>query len=123
MTVDFGRVITAMVTPFNEKDEIDTNEVKWLVEHLINNGSDGIVVSGTTGEGPTLTKEEKVNLFKLVKEVAGNRASVIANVGNNNTKETVEFAQRVERETNVDGLLVVNPYYNKPNQIIFRLSA
>lgn len=116
MEVNFGKVITAMVTPFNELNEVDEQKVIWLVNHLIRTGSDGIVVAGTTGEGPTLSKKEKMNLFELVKTVAGERASVIANVGNNNTAETVEFAQLVERETNVDGLLVVNPYYNKPNQ-------
>lgn len=116
MTRNFGKVITAMVTPFNQKDEISEDSVIKLVQHLIETGNDGIVVSGTTGESPTLTKEEKINLFNLVKKTAGNRAKVIANVGNNNTKESAEFAKLVEEKTDVDGLLVVNPYYNKPNQ-------
>jgi len=116
MDCTFGRVITAMVTPFNKFGEVDYTAVSQLVMHLINNGSDGIVVAGTTGESPTLSKEEKLRLFRRVKEVAGEKISVIANVGNNNTLESVAFAKQVEEETNVDGLLVVNPYYNKPNQ-------
>ncbi|PGK51279.1 4-hydroxy-tetrahydrodipicolinate synthase [Priestia megaterium] len=116
MECTFGRVITAMVTPFNKFGEVDYTAVSQLVMHLINNGSDGIVVAGTTGESPTLSKEEKLRLFRRVKEVAGEKISVIANIGNNNTLESAAFAKQVEEETNVDGLLVVNPYYNKPNQ-------
>lgn len=116
MTVDFGRVVTAMVTPFDTKGNVHLEEVKRLTHHLINTGSTSIVVAGTTGESPTLSKEEKVKLFQTVKETAGDRAKVIANVGNNNTSDSVDFAKVVERETNVDGLLVVNPYYNKPSQ-------
>ena len=116
MTIDFGRVVTAMVTPFDSKGNVHIEEVKRLTNHLINTGSTSIVVAGTTGESPTLSKEEKIKLFQTVKKAAGDRAKVIANVGNNNTSDSVDFAKVVEQETNVDGLLVVNPYYNKPSQ-------
>lgn len=114
--IDFGRLITAMVTPFDENGEVNHEEAARVARHLIQTGTETIVVAGTTGEGPTLTKEEKMALFKTVKVAAGNRAKVIANIGTNNTKESMEFARIVEKETEVDGLLVVNPYYNKPNQ-------
>jgi len=114
--IDFGQVITAMVTPFTEENEVNYAQVEVLVEHLIQTGSDSVIVAGTTGESPTLTVTEKLNLFRKVKEISGDRLKVIANVGDNNTEHSVAFAQLVEKETNVDGFLLVNPYYNKPNQ-------
>lgn len=111
----FGKVITAMVTPFDEKGIIHRTSVHQLVHHLHENGTDSIVVAGTTGEGPTLTKREKLALFEWVKE-ASNDHQVIANIGSNNTKESIEFAQEVEKNGLADALLVVNPYYNKPSQ-------
>jgi len=112
----FGKILTAMVTPFNEDLEIDWENVKKLTEHLIENGTDTIVVAGTTGESPTLTKEEKLLLFQAVKKQANGRVKVIANAGNNNTKETVEFIKEIEELDVADGIMVVNPYYNKPSQ-------
>lgn len=112
----FGQIVTAMVTPFDQTLEVDMQAVEGLVEHLISNGSDSIVVSGTTGEGPTLTKEEKISLFEKVWEVSNGRIQVLSNIGSNNTKESLEFAKEVENLGVADGLMVVCPYYNKPSQ-------
>lgn len=114
--INFGRIQTAMITPFNEDLEIDFNEVSRLVEHLIATGTDSIVVGGTTGESPTLTHEEKLMLFHHVKNVAGERVLVIANVGSNNTKDSIAFAKEVESQGKADGIMLVNPYYNKPSK-------
>jgi 4-hydroxy-tetrahydrodipicolinate synthase len=113
--MNFGQLLTAMVTPFDQYGEIDFNETTNLVNHLINNGSDGLVVAGTTGESPTLTAEEKLVLFRHVVKVVDGRASVIAGTGSNNTKASIEFTKKVE-EIGVDGVMLVAPYYNKPNQ-------
>ncbi|WP_091772133.1 4-hydroxy-tetrahydrodipicolinate synthase [Piscibacillus halophilus] len=113
--MDFGNVLTAMVTPFDDQNELDLNRTEALIEHLINNGTDSLVVGGTTGESPTLTKDEKLTLYKHVVKVVNGRIPVIAGTGSNNTKETIEFTQKVE-ETGVDAVLLVAPYYNKPNQ-------
>lgn len=113
--MQFGRLITAMCTPFTLTSEIDWDAQAALIEHLIRTGTDSIVVSGTTAESPTLTKEEKLELFTFtVKQVAG-RAKVIAGTGSNNTAETLNFT-RLASETGVDGIMVVTPYYNKPSQ-------
>ncbi|WP_407891542.1 4-hydroxy-tetrahydrodipicolinate synthase [Lacticaseibacillus sp. N501-2] len=111
-----AHLITAIVTPFNDNDDIDYTVLEKLTNHLIAQGSDGFVIGGTTGEGPTLTAEEKITLFTRFAEIVGDRAAVIANVGSNNTKASVALAQQVSSINNVDGLLVVVPYYNKPNQ-------
>ncbi|WP_033829173.1 4-hydroxy-tetrahydrodipicolinate synthase [Bacillus andreraoultii] len=111
----FGRVSTAMVTPFDAKGNIDFIKTTQLVEYLINNGSDSLVISGTTGESPTLTSEEKIALFKHVVKVVNKRVPVIAGTGNYNTKETIELTEKAE-QAGVDGILLVAPYYNKPNQ-------
>ncbi|MCM3568605.1 4-hydroxy-tetrahydrodipicolinate synthase [Neobacillus mesonae] len=111
----FGQVLTAMVTPFDQQGEIDINAVKNLVNHLIANGTEGIVVSGTTGESPTLTTEEKVELFKLVVETAAGRVPVIAGTGSNNTRASIALTKKAE-EAGVDGVMLVVPYYNKPSQ-------
>lgn len=111
----FGRVSTAMVTPFDAKGNIDFIKTTQLVEYLISNGSDSLVISGTTGESPTLTSEEKIALFKHVVKVVNKRVPVIAGTGNYNTKETIELTEKAE-EAGVDGILLVAPYYNKPNQ-------
>lgn len=116
MKTNFGKVITAMVTPFDSSGEIDYAKVKELTRFTLERGADGLLVCGTTGESPTLTTDEKLNLFRAVKQEAGVRVPVLANVGSNNTRESVEFARLVEKETDVDGLLAVNPYYNKPDQ-------
>ncbi|MCY9020725.1 4-hydroxy-tetrahydrodipicolinate synthase [Priestia megaterium] len=111
----FGQVLTAMVTPFDDNGEIDFNATKTLVEHLITNGTDGLVVAGTTGESPTLTTEEKIELFKCVVEAAAGRVPVIAGTGSNNTKASINLTKLAE-ETGVDGIMLVAPYYNKPSQ-------
>lgn len=113
--MNFGQVLTAMVTPFDQNGEIDFNATKTLVEHLITNGTDGLVVAGTTGESPTLTTEEKIELFKCVVEAAAGRVHVIAGTGSNNTQASMSLTKLAE-ETGVDGIMLVAPYYNKPSQ-------
>ncbi|AZU60340.1 4-hydroxy-tetrahydrodipicolinate synthase [Neobacillus mesonae] len=111
----FGQVLTAMVTPFDQQGEVDVNAVKDLVNHLIATGTEGLVVSGTTGESPTLTTEEKVELFQLVVEAAAGRVPVIAGTGSNNTRGSIALTKKAE-EAGVDGIMLVVPYYNKPSQ-------
>lgn len=111
----FGNVLTAMVTPMNDKLEIDYRAAAALAIHLAENGSDGIVVAGTTGETPTLSKEEKKNLFREVKQAVGDSCKVIAGIGTYSTKESVELAEGIS-DLNLDGVLTVVPYYNKPSQ-------
>ena len=111
----FGRVSTAMVTPFDSKGHIDFAKTTVLINHLIENGSDSLVVAGTTGESPTLSKEEKIALFKHVVKVVDKRIPVIAGTGSNNTYATIELTKKAE-EIGVDGIMIVAPYYNKPNQ-------
>lgn len=115
MQVNWGPVVTAMVTPFNENLEVNYDAAQALAELLVQTGSTGLVVSGTTGESPTLTHEEKVTLFRKVKEAVGNRAAVIAGTGSYDTAESVHLSQEAER-VGVDGLLLVAPYYNRPSQ-------
>jgi 4-hydroxy-tetrahydrodipicolinate synthase len=113
--MNFGQILTAMVTPFDQNEEIDYNATRSLVNHLIANGTDGLVVAGTTGESPTLTTEEKVELFKFVVEVVGGRVPVIAGTGSNNTRESISLTSLAEK-AGADGVLLVVPYYNKPSQ-------
>ncbi|MBT2637081.1 MULTISPECIES: 4-hydroxy-tetrahydrodipicolinate synthase [unclassified Bacillus (in: firmicutes)] len=113
--VQFGRVSTAMVTPFDHKGHIDFAKTTQLVNHLIDNGTDSLVVAGTTGESPTLSKEEKIALFRHVVKVADKRVPVIAGTGSNNTYATIELTKKAE-EIGVDAIMIVAPYYNKPNQ-------
>ncbi|MEK5071008.1 4-hydroxy-tetrahydrodipicolinate synthase [Sporosarcina sp. FSL K6-1508] len=113
--MNFGQVVTAMVTPFNEHGDIDFEATRNLIEHLIANGTDSLVVSGTTGESPTLTNTEKVQLFKFVVKVVNGRVPVIAGTGSNNTRESVELTMLAE-DVGVDGVMLVVPYYNKPCQ-------
>ncbi|MDX8365120.1 4-hydroxy-tetrahydrodipicolinate synthase [Cytobacillus sp. IB215665] len=113
--IDFGNVATAMVTPFDNRGNIDFSKTSQLVNYLIDNGTDSLVISGTTGESATLSTEEKIALFQhVVSEVAG-RVPVIAGTGSNNTYASIELTKKAE-ETGVDGILLVAPYYNKPNQ-------
>lgn len=113
--MNFGRVLTAMVTPFDHQGEVDYPATKNLIDHLIANGTDALVIAGTTGESPTLSNEEKVALFSFaVKEVNG-RIPVIAGTGSNNTRESIALTAEAEN-TGVDGIMLVAPYYNKPNQ-------
>lgn len=113
--MNFGQVLTAMVTPFDQNGEIDFEATKTLVNHLIENGSDGLVIAGTTGESPTLTTDEKVELFKFVVNVVKGRVPVIAGTGSNNTKASISLT-RLAEEAGVDGIMLVTPYYNKPSQ-------
>jgi len=115
LVTDFGRVLTAMVTPFNKDQTIDFEQVKKLARHLVQSGSDGLVLAGTTGESPTLSKDEKVELFRVVVEEVGGDAIVIAGTGGNNTAASVELTRAAEK-VGVDGVLQVSPYYNKPTQ-------
>jgi len=111
----FGRLITAMITPFAENGEVNYAQAVRLAKGLIDGGSDSLVVSGTTGESPTLTTREKLDLFTQVKAAIGNRGKVIAGTGNYSTAESIELSREAER-AGVDGLLLVVPYYNKPPQ-------
>lgn len=113
--MNFGQVVTAMVTPFDANGEIDFHATKQLTEHLIANGTDALVVAGTTGESPTLSTEEKVQLFKFVTETAAGRVPVIAGTGSNDTRASIALTRRAE-EAGVDGIMLVTPYYNKPSQ-------
>jgi 4-hydroxy-tetrahydrodipicolinate synthase len=111
----FGRLLTAMVTPFDEKGAVDYGQAKKLALALMDSGSDGLVVSGTTGESPTLGHDEKLRLFSEIKSVVGNRGVVIAGTGSNSTQQSLELTREAEK-TGVDGCLLVVPYYNKPTQ-------
>lgn len=111
----FGRLITAMVTPFTENGEIDYGQAVRLAKGLVEAGSDSLVVSGTTGESPTLTTREKLKLFSEIKAALGNRGQVIAGTGNYSTAESIELSREAQH-AGVDGLLLVVPYYNKPPQ-------
>lgn len=111
----FGRVSTAMITPFDAKGHIDFPKTTQVINHLIENGSDSLVVAGTTGESPTLSKLEKIALFKHVVKVVEKRVPVIAGTGSNNTYDSIEMTKQAE-QAGVDAVMVVGPYYNKPNQ-------
>jgi 4-hydroxy-tetrahydrodipicolinate synthase len=113
--VSFGRLLTAMVTPFDAYGQLDRSKIKGLVDHLINTGSEGLVVAGTTGESPTLTHAEKLELFSRVLDAAEGRVPVIAGTGSNNTQESIELTKEAET-VGVDGIMLVAPYYSKPNQ-------
>jgi len=111
----FGQILTAMVTPFDEQGEIDYPATEHLINYLLANGTDGLIISGTTGESPTLSKQEKVDLFTFAVEVVNGRAPVIAGTGSNNTRESIELTKLAEN-TGVDGIMLVAPYYNNPSQ-------
>lgn len=111
----FGHLITAMVTPFDADNRVDYPRAAALTGRLIANGNDGLVVAGTTGESPTLSDDEKVRLFGAVKEAAGDRAKVIAGTGTYDTAHSIHLSKEAHR-IGADGLLLVNPYYNRPSQ-------
>lgn len=115
MNVDFGRILTAMVTPFNKDQSVNFDLARRLARRLVESGSDGLVIAGTTGESPTLTKEEKLELFRVVVEEVGGKASVIANTGGNSTAESIALT-RAAQKVGIDGVMLVAPYYNKPSQ-------
>jgi 4-hydroxy-tetrahydrodipicolinate synthase len=104
-----------MVTPFNEEGMVDYKQTKRLAQALLNSGSQGVVVAGTTGESPTLSHEEKLRLFSEVKSAVGKKGTVIAGTGSNNTAQSVELTKEAEK-IGVDACLLVVPYYNKPSQ-------
>ena len=110
-----GRLLTAMVTPFDAQGEVDYKQAKRLALSLLDSGSNGVVVSGTTGECPTLSKEEKLRLFAETKSALGNRGTVVAGTGNYNTRESQELTKEAEK-TGVDACILVVPYYNRPTQ-------
>lgn len=111
----FGSIITAMVTPFDQDGKLSREKTEVLVEHLIRSGSDSIVVNGTTGEAPTLSDEEKITLIQWVVEIVNHRIPVIAGTGTNDTRKSVELTKKATA-LNVDGIMAVTPYYNKPSQ-------
>lgn len=111
----FGRLLTAMVTPFNADGSVNYEKAADLAEWLINNGSDGLVVAGSTGEAATMNAEEKLELFRVVVNRINKRVPVIAGTGSNNTADSVKMTKMAEA-IGVDGALIVGPYYNKPTQ-------
>src|SRR5712691_10861371 len=111
----FGRLMTAMVTPFEASGEVDYGAAQRLARDLLACGSDGVVVAGTTGEAPTLTHKEKLRLFRAVKEAVGGDGAVLAGTGRYSTRESIELT-REATAAGVDGVLLTVPYYNKPPQ-------
>ena len=111
----FGRLITAMITPFAKDGSIDWDGVARLATHLADHGHDAIAVNGTTGEAPTTKSSEKLEIIKVVKSTVGSRVKVLSGAGDNETSYTVEQAKR-SADAGADGLLIVTPYYNKPPQ-------
>lgn len=111
----FGEVLTAMVTPFKDNGEVNYKMIRELADYLLNNGSDGLVVLGTTGEVPTLNKKEKMNILKEVVDEVGDSGKIIANTGSYSTAESMEMTVEAEK-IGVDGVMAVVPYYNKPPQ-------
>ncbi|MCY8672485.1 4-hydroxy-tetrahydrodipicolinate synthase [Bacillus haynesii] len=113
--MNFGNIATAMVTPFDKNENIDFQKLSKLIDYLLNNGTDSLVVAGTTGESPTLSEEEKIALIQYsVKEAAG-RVPIIAGTGSNNTKASIKLTKKAE-EAGADAVMLVTPYYNKPSQ-------
>jgi 4-hydroxy-tetrahydrodipicolinate synthase len=113
--VEFGRVLTAMITPFSEDGSVNYAVAEQLADHLANHGSDGIVVCGTTGESPTLTWDEEYQLFQVVQKAVAGKAKVIAGTGSNSTQEAITATTKAAK-LGLDGSLQVVPYYNKPPQ-------
>jgi 4-hydroxy-tetrahydrodipicolinate synthase len=111
----FGRVLTAMVTAFHEDGSVDLEGTARVAEYLVDHGNDGLVVSGTTGESPTTSTDEDGAILRAVIEAVGDRATVVAGVGTNNTAHSVELAEQAQK-LGADGTLVVTPYYSKPTQ-------
>ncbi|CAB4613673.1 MAG: 4-hydroxy-tetrahydrodipicolinate synthase [Actinobacteria bacterium] len=115
ITPPFGRLLTAMVTPFSKSGEIDWAGVEKIAAHLVATGHDGIAVNGTTGEAPTTSDDEKDQIIKAVRGVVGDKIKIVAGAGNNETSHSVEQAKRAAK-AGADALMVVTPYYNKPPQ-------
>ena len=115
ISAPFGRLTTAMITPFKRDGEIDWAGIEKLAAHLISTGHEGLVLNGTTGEAPTTSDEEKDEIIKVVRKVVGSKINIVAGAGNNETSHSVEQAKRAAK-AGADALLVVTPYYNKPPQ-------
>lgn len=113
--MDLGRIATAMITPFDENGAIDYEQVENVIEHLISNGTDTIVVCGTTGESPTLSTEEKLQLIEFTVKKVNKRVPVVAGTGDNETSYSIEMTKKAEK-LGADAVMLVAPYYNKPNQ-------
>ncbi|WP_208609509.1 dihydrodipicolinate synthase family protein, partial [Streptomyces atriruber] len=111
----FGRALCAMITPFTAEGALDLDGARQLADHLVSRGCDGLVVSGTTGESPTTSDDEKAALVRAVADAVGDRASVVAGVGSNDTRHAVEQARQAEK-AGADGLLVLTPSYSLPPQ-------
>ncbi|MDN9010218.1 4-hydroxy-tetrahydrodipicolinate synthase [Brevibacillus laterosporus] len=111
----FGRIVTAMVTPFNDKGQIDWDRTEKLINYLIDTGSEALVVSGTTGESPTLSNQEKLDLFAFSVQKANGRVKVIAGTGCNDTEETISFSKEAAK-TGIDAIMLVAPYYSRTSQ-------
>ncbi|MDQ3671108.1 MAG: dihydrodipicolinate synthase family protein, partial [Actinomycetota bacterium] len=108
-----GEILTAIVTPFTGDGSLDLDRFRALASHLVDNGSDGLVVTGTTGESPTLSDEERFRLYEAAVDEVGDRATVVAGTGTYSTEHSVRLTERAH-EIGVDGFLIVTPYYNKP---------
>jgi len=113
--MEIGRLLTAMITPFDGEGKVDYDQAQRLARALLDSGSDGLVVAGTTGEAPTLSHDEKLKLFAVVREAVDGRGAVLAGTGTNSTAASIELSREAER-ADVDGLLLTVPYYNKPTQ-------
>ena len=113
--LQFGRLITAMITPFDENRELDLDRTEELADRLVEGGTDSIIVCGTTGESPTVFYPQKIEVIKAVLNSVAGRIPVVANVGDNCTADTIDFARDVQK-LGVDGFMCVVPYYNKPPQ-------
>ena len=112
---EIGRLLTAMITPFDEEGEVDYGQARKLAKGIVSSGSDGLVIGGTTGESPSMSDEEKVRLFAEVKEEVGDSATVIAGTTDNNHRKSIALSREAEK-VGVDGLLLTVPAYNKPQQ-------
>src|SRR5437764_5101602 len=115
MRAVLGEVLTAIVTPFDAHGAVDYERFRDLARHLVENGSDGLVVCGTTGESPTLSDDEKLQLWETAIDAVGDRATVVAGTGTYSTAHSVHLTEKAHR-LGVDGFLIVTPYYNKPPQ-------
>ena len=112
---ELGRLLTSMITPFDDEGEVDYQQARRLAQALVGSGSDGVVVAGTTGEAPTLTRDEQTQLFAEVRDAVGDKGTVVAGTGSNSTEEAVTYTKDAEG-AGVDAVLLVVPYYNKPTQ-------
>lgn len=113
--MDFGKVLTAMVTPFDKEGHVDFEQTTVLIDYLLSHGTEGLVINGTTGESPTLTTDEKIALFQHVVKVVNHKVPVIAGTGSNDTADSIELTKEAEK-CGVDAVMLAAPYYNKPSQ-------